>query len=108
MLSEHRERRWLGVIFVFGVCCSSGKPALEACRDVAAAGEACIAGGTFVMGHDPIADPRSPMAQLPQTYAPAHRVAMRPFFSRNGARRRTRRPETPDEGALGAFARTIG
>jgi formylglycine-generating enzyme required for sulfatase activity len=70
----------VGVIVAFGVCCSSGKPALEACRGVAVSGEACIPGGTFVMGHDPIADPRPPLAQLPQVHAPAHTVVLRPFF----------------------------
>jgi len=47
---------------------------------MAAAGEVCIAGGTFVMGHDPIPDPRVPMAQIPQLHAPAHRVSLPPFF----------------------------
>ena len=72
--------RLLWMACALGACSSSGGPVLEACRDIAGPGEACIAGGTFVMGHDPIPDPRVPLAQIPQLHAPAHRVRLPPFF----------------------------
>jgi len=40
--------------------------------------EVCIQGGTYIMGHSLIPDPRRP--PLAQLHAPAHRVTLPPFF----------------------------
>jgi formylglycine-generating enzyme required for sulfatase activity len=50
------------------------------CHGPAATGEICVRGGVFTMGHDPIPDPRSSLAKLPQLQAPRHRVRLPPFF----------------------------
>ena len=44
------------------------------------AGETCISGGVFTMGHDWIPDSREPLSQVPQRQVPAHRVRLKPFF----------------------------
>ena len=60
------------------LACSSDGSGLVPCEHTAGAGEVCIAGGVFTMGHDLIPSQREP--QVPQRHAPAHQVRLKPFF----------------------------
>jgi formylglycine-generating enzyme required for sulfatase activity len=68
---------------VANVSCGGGDAAVAVpstpCRSQPRAGEVCIKGGVFVMGHDlvPVTDAT---VHQPQLQAPPHHVRLRPFF----------------------------
>ena len=70
--------RWAAVVVGTLQACTSGGVTVEPCNDHPSPGEVCIGGGVFVMGHDPISDPRS--VPLDRPYGPAHHVSLPPFF----------------------------
>jgi formylglycine-generating enzyme required for sulfatase activity len=64
------------LLILVGGCSSSSKG--TPCRGATQPGEACIAGGTFTMGHPRIPDSRQP--PLAQIQIPPHQVELAPFF----------------------------